>query len=174
MRKDSVGNVNIVSTASRLSNSAEKRYTTCEQELLTVVYALEKFRVHVYGNNIFVNTDNRAPISLHKCTISSNRVASWLITIQGYDIELQHIRGVENHLADILNRNPARFEVNEIQDLFKPNTISFNKIKLKTDQSVLKNLAYKQKNDPRLRIIREKTENDTVDIKRRIEEDALF
>jgi hypothetical protein len=30
-------------------NSAEKRYTTCEQELLAVVYKLEKYRVHVNG-----------------------------------------------------------------------------------------------------------------------------
>jgi len=102
------------------------------------VYALEKFRVYVYGNKIFVNTDNRALIFLQKCAITSNRVARWLITIQEYDIELQHIRGVENHLADILSRNPAGLEVDEIQDLTKPNTISVNKIELKTDQAVLK------------------------------------
>ena len=71
MQKDSEGNVNIVSTASRVMNSAEKRYTTCEQELLAVVYALEKFRVHVYGNKIFVNTDNRALIFLQKCATTS-------------------------------------------------------------------------------------------------------
>ena len=55
LQRDSEGNVNIVSTASRVMNSAEKRHTTCEQELLAVVYALGKFRVHVYGNKIFVN-----------------------------------------------------------------------------------------------------------------------
>jgi len=174
MQKDSEGSVNIVSTASRVKHSAEKRYTTCEQELLTVVYALEKFRVYVYGNKIFVNTDNRALIFLQKCAITSNRVARWLITIQEYDMDLQHIKGVENHLADILSRNPAGLEVNEIQDLTKPNTISVNKIELKIDQALLKNLADKQKNDPRLRIIREKAENDPADNKHRIEEDVLF
>ena len=71
MQKDPECNVNIVSTASRVMNSAEKRYTTCEQEHLAVVYALEKFRVHVYGNKIFVNTDNRALILLQKCSITS-------------------------------------------------------------------------------------------------------
>jgi hypothetical protein len=71
MQKDSEGNVNIVSTASRVMNPAEKRYTTCEQELLAVVYALEKFRVYVYGNKIFVNTDNKSLIFLQKCVITS-------------------------------------------------------------------------------------------------------
>jgi hypothetical protein len=179
MQKDSEGNVSIVSTASRVMHSAEKLYTTCEQELLALVHALEKFRVYVYGNNIFVNTYNRSLIFLKKCAITSNRVARWLITIQEYDIEVQHIRGVKNHLADILSRNPAGLEVNEIQDLIKPSTacISVNKIELKTDQAVLKNLknmADKQKNDPRLRIIREKAENEPADNKHRTEEDVLF
>jgi hypothetical protein len=138
MQKDSEGNVNIVSTASRVMNPAEKRYTTYEQELLAVLYAVEKFRVHVYENKIFVKTDNRDLIFLQKCVITSNTIARWLITIQEYDIELQHINGVENHLADILSRNPAGLGVDEIQDLTKPNTISVNKIHLKTDKVVLK------------------------------------
>jgi hypothetical protein len=42
---------------------------------LVVVYALEIFRVHVYGNKILVNADKRALIFLQKCAITSNRVA---------------------------------------------------------------------------------------------------
>jgi hypothetical protein len=139
-------------------NNAEKRYTTCEQELLAVVYALEKFRVHVYGNKIFVNTDNKALTFLQKCAITSNRVARWLIRIQEYDINLQHIKGVENHLADILSRNPAGVGGDEVQELTKPNTILVNKIYLKLDKALLKSLktlADTQRQDPRLRNIRE-------------------
>ena len=107
MQKRSEGNVNIVSTASRVMNSAEERYTTCEQELLAMVYALDKIIFHVYRNKNFVNTNNRALIFLQKCGITSNRVARCSITVQEYDIELQHIKGVENYLADILSRNPT-------------------------------------------------------------------
>jgi len=125
----------------------------------------------VYGNKIFVNTDKRALIFLQKCGITSNRVARWLITIQEYDIELQHIKGVENNLADILSGNPKGILVKVIENLTKPNKISVNKLELKTDQAELKNLADKE---PRLRIIREKPENDPSDNKYRIEEDILF
>jgi hypothetical protein len=107
MQKDSEGNVSIVSTASRVMNSAEKRYTTCKQELLAVIYAFEKFKIHVYGNKILLNTDNRALIFLQKCAVTSNRIARWLITVHEYDIELRHIRGVEKQVADIISRNPA-------------------------------------------------------------------
>jgi hypothetical protein len=47
---------------------------------------------------------------------------------------------VENHLAEILSRNPAGLEVNEIQDLNKPNTILLNTINLDTDKPALRNL----------------------------------
>ena len=177
MQKDLEGNVNIVSTASRVMNSAEKRYTTCEQELLAVVYALEKFRVHVYGNKMVVHTDNRALSFLQKCVITSNRVARWLITIQEYDMEVRYIKGAENHLADVLSRNPAGLGINEIQELTKPNTISVNKIELKIDQAVIKdlrNLADQQRNDQRLRVLREKLEKDPNDKNHTIEGDILF
>jgi hypothetical protein len=140
MQKDLGGKMNIVSTASRVMNSAEKRYTMCEQELLAVVYALQKFRVHIYGSKIFVNTDNKALIFLQKCAIMSNQVATWLIAIQEYDIEMQHIKGVENHLADVLSRNPAGLGVDNIHALSRPNTISVNKIDVGINKRVLKDL----------------------------------
>ena len=87
-----------------------------------------------------------------------------MITIQEYDIELQHIKGFENHLADILSRNLTILEVREIENLKKLNIFSGNKILLKTDQAVLKNL--KNLAD-RLRIIREELINDPVHNKHR-------
>jgi hypothetical protein len=107
---------------------------------LAVVYALEKFRVYVHGSKIFLNTDNRALTFLQRCAITSNRVARWLITIQKYDIELQHIKGINNHLAHTISRNPAGLKSEEIRELYKPNTISVNKIDLKINRSVLKDL----------------------------------
>jgi hypothetical protein len=99
MQKYSEGNVNIISTAPRVMNSAKKRCTIREQEILAVVYALEKFRVHVKEKKL--SKGNRALIFLQNCAITSNRIARWLIKIQEYDIELQHTKGVENHLAEI-------------------------------------------------------------------------
>ena len=54
-QKDKEGRTNIVSTASRALTPAERKYTTCEQELLAIVYALRKFRVSIYGHKITLN-----------------------------------------------------------------------------------------------------------------------
>jgi len=59
---------------------------------------------------------------------------------------MPNIRGDENHLTNLLSRNSAGLEVKEIQNLSKHNTISDNKIKLKTDQAVQKNFKTWQTN----------------------------
>jgi hypothetical protein len=88
-------------------NQTEQRYTTCEKELLAIVYALQSFRIYIYGHKVTLFTDNKALSFLHRCVITSNTVARWVLEIQVYDLEIRHIRGVQNHLADILSHNPS-------------------------------------------------------------------
>ena len=76
------GGYNIVSTASRVLNQTEQRYTTCEKELLAIVYALQRFRIYIYGHKVTLFTDNKALSFLHRCVITSNRVAGWMVQIQ--------------------------------------------------------------------------------------------
>jgi hypothetical protein len=85
------GGFSIVSTASRVLNQMEQRYTTCEKELLTIVYALQRFKVYIYGSKITLFTDNKALSFLQCCVITSNRVAGWMVQIQDYDLEIRHI-----------------------------------------------------------------------------------
>jgi hypothetical protein len=45
MQTSEQGETCLVSTASRVLSGTEQRYTVAEQELLAIVYGLEKFRV---------------------------------------------------------------------------------------------------------------------------------
>jgi ribonuclease HI len=54
------GGFNIVSTASRVLNQTEQRYTTYENELLAIIYALQRFRIYIYGRKVTFYTDNKA------------------------------------------------------------------------------------------------------------------
>jgi hypothetical protein len=74
MQQDKDGNFNIISTASRVLKPAE-RYTTCEKELLAVIYALQLFKIYIYRRKVTLFTDNQAITFLQKCIITSNRVA---------------------------------------------------------------------------------------------------
>jgi len=117
------GETRIVSTASRVLSLAEQRYSTCEQELLAIVYALQKFRIYIFGHRIMLYTDKKSLSFLHKCVFTSNKVARWVVELQQYDIQVRHITGTNKHLADVLSRNPAGLTENEFRDLRKQLTL---------------------------------------------------
>jgi len=110
MQKDKEGRTNVVSTASHVLTPAERKYTTCELELLAIVYALRKFRIYIYGHKVTLNTDHKSLTFLKKCVVSSTRVARWMLEIEQWDLEIQHIKGIENTLADVLSRNPPIYQ----------------------------------------------------------------
>ena len=49
-----------IAFASRSLLSAEKNYTTTEKELLSIVFAVGKFRTHILGNETVIRTDHKA------------------------------------------------------------------------------------------------------------------
>jgi hypothetical protein len=94
MQRDKDGRINIVSTASHIPTPAEQRYTTCELELIAIVYALRKFRICIYGHKVTLNTDRKSLIFLKKCVVTSNRVAHWMSEIEQWELEIKYIKGV--------------------------------------------------------------------------------
>jgi hypothetical protein len=124
-----------------------------EQELLAIVYALEKFRIYVYGHRITLYTDNKALTFLNKCTLTSSRIARWVMEIQEYCLDIKHISGMKNLFADALSRNPAGLSEAEVKDLSRPRGIVIVKIDLQIDSYVrrkLKNVSTYQKQDAKL------------------------
>ena len=50
----------VIYYASKTLNEAQINYTTTEKELLTVVFALEKFRSYLLGSKIMIYSDHMA------------------------------------------------------------------------------------------------------------------
>jgi hypothetical protein len=75
------GETLVVFTASRVLSPMERRYSTCEQEPLTVVYALKKFRIYVIGHSVTVYSDNEALSFLKRCNLTSSRVTRWVMQL---------------------------------------------------------------------------------------------
>jgi hypothetical protein len=113
------GGFNIVSTALRVLNQTQQHYTTCK-ELLAIVYTGQRFRIYIYGHKGTLFANNTALSFLHRCIITFNRVARWMVQIQEYDLEIRHIKGVQNHLADILSHNPSGVTDEQTRDLTRP------------------------------------------------------
>ena len=50
----------VIAFASRSLIQAEKNYTTTEKELLSIVFAVGKFRTYILGNRTVIRTDHKA------------------------------------------------------------------------------------------------------------------
>ena len=50
----------VVYYARKTLNEAQRNYTSTEKELLTMVYALDKFRFYLIGSDIVIFTDHSA------------------------------------------------------------------------------------------------------------------
>jgi hypothetical protein len=73
-------------------------------------------------------TDNQAVTFPHKRVITSNRVARWLMKIQEINLEIRHIQGVQNHLADVVSHSPKGLTEEETRNLTHPDQIMVHKI----------------------------------------------
>jgi hypothetical protein len=86
---------------SRKLQSAQTRYTTAEQELLSIVETLKEFRNILLGQKIKVHTDHE---NLTYKNFNSDQVMRWRLYIEEYSPELQYIKGTHNVVADALSR----------------------------------------------------------------------
>lgn len=92
---------------SRRLTPAEEKYHSNELECLALVWALNKLRHHVYGRPLTIKTDSSVLRWLSQKKDLSGRLARWIITLQEYSIDIQHLKGSSNVVADALSRAPV-------------------------------------------------------------------
>ena len=96
-----------VAYTSKKFSSAEKNYTTTEQEMLGVVRALQDWR-HYFGcSDLTVVTDHNPLTHFSKGNNQlTGRLARWHQYLTQYNFTWQYRKGI-NNVADPLSRNPA-------------------------------------------------------------------
>lgn len=109
------GNEQAIAYLSRKLSDREKRYSTSERELLSVVHAIEKFRPYLDGTKFTVITDHSALQWLHKMKDPHGRLARWAMKLQQFNFEIVHRPGKSNTVPDALSRAvESSIEVNSI------------------------------------------------------------
>ncbi|GJY47998.1 reverse transcriptase domain-containing protein [Tanacetum coccineum] len=117
--------------ASKTITEAESNYTTMEKEMLTVVYAFEKFWSYLIMNKSIVYTDHSALKYLFNKKDAKARLLRWVLLLQEFDFKVIDTKGAENYAADHLSRleNPYENvldpkEINKIFPLETLNTVT--------------------------------------------------
>ncbi|KMQ91596.1 reverse ribonuclease integrase [Lasius niger] len=97
-----------VAYASRSLKGAELNYTVTEIECLALVWALRKWHATLLGRHVKVHSDHRALKFLTACADDSARIARWTAFLHEFDLEICHVPGKENVIADTLSRNNVK------------------------------------------------------------------
>lgn len=88
----------------------ELKYTVREKECLAVVKALRKWKHYLAGRRFILYTDHESLRSLHYNKDAFGRINRWIGFLAEYDMEIRHIKGSRNSVADAI----SRAHINEI------------------------------------------------------------
>ncbi|XP_050893375.1 uncharacterized protein LOC127100035 [Lathyrus oleraceus] len=102
--------------ASRTLDNVQMNYVTIEKELLTVVFALDKFCSYSVGAKIIVYTDHAAIRYILSKKDAKPRLFRWILLLQEFNLDIKDKKGIDNVVEDHLSR---------IEDL-KPEQVPIN------------------------------------------------
>ena len=90
---------------SRKFDKHQRNYSTIEKELLALILAIQHFEVYVNGlKSLKVYTDHNPLVFLKRMKNKNRRLLSWSLSLQEYNLDIEHIRGKDNVIADTLSR----------------------------------------------------------------------
>ena len=91
---------------SKKFNKSQRNYSTIEKECLALLLALQHFEVYVSSSSlpVVVYSDHNPLVFLHKLKSKNQRLLRWSLMLQEYVLDIRHIKGKDNIIADCLSR----------------------------------------------------------------------
>lgn len=104
----------VIAYASRSLSAAERNYSTCEREILSLLHGCEIFRGYVQGVHFKVITDHASLRYLSKLSNPTGRLSRWALRLSMFDFEIIHRRGKFHVIPDALSRSVPVAEINTL------------------------------------------------------------
>ncbi|XP_072180884.1 uncharacterized protein [Diadema setosum] len=106
MQADDDGVDRPVGYFSKKFNAHQRKYSTVEKETLALILSLSHFDVYVGSTTqpVVVWTDHNPLTFVNRMRNKNQRLMRWSLILQEYNLDIKHIRGKENIVADALSR----------------------------------------------------------------------
>ena len=94
----------VIAYESRKLKDHEQKYSSYDLELTAVVHALRVWRHYLLGKRFVLKTDHSSLTNYFKQADLNSRQARWNAFLSEFDMDIQHVKGKENRVADALSR----------------------------------------------------------------------
>ena len=87
-------------------NVSQRNYSTIEKECLSIILSLRKFNFFIYDSphRVIIQCDHNPLKFISKMKNHNQRLMRWAMELQDYSVDVVHIRGKDNVIADCLSR----------------------------------------------------------------------
>ena len=104
LQNDDEGVEHPVCYFSKKFTKSQQNYSTVEKECLALGLALQHFEVYVSSSSspIAVYSDHNPLVFLHKLKDKNQRLLRWSLMLQEYSLDIRHIKGKDNVIANCL------------------------------------------------------------------------
>ena len=114
MQKDNYDVLRPVCYYSKKLNACQRNYAITEKEALALILSIRAFRIYLSGGHTLVYTDHEPLKFVHSNAGHSQRLLRWSMELQAFDLEIKHIPGSKNLIADYLSRNVSTVSNNDL------------------------------------------------------------
>jgi len=140
----------IIAYGNKSLTDCEKRYCQTEKEALALVWAIEHFKIYLYGKKDFKLISDHKPLEtiFGKKSKPCARIERWVLRLQAYDYKIIYWPGKNNiadplsRLCDISQSKPFDNEnyINQLIDYTVPTAVSLEEIARHSekDEEILK------------------------------------
>jgi hypothetical protein len=152
----------VIYYASRTLNDSEKKLHACDKECLAIVWAINKFKDFVWGEEFAVLTDNIALAHLKAFHNKSKKLTRWAMEIEESGCKIVYCKGSQNIVADCLSRGSVDPLPNEPDHLEGHRDIYTPILNLTYNHDLLHRIRASQKEDPEVLHILQRLESEST------------